>query len=89
MDKSDWQNDHKQLNLYKAINMDEIIFLVEESLEGGYTAKALGVSIFTEAETVEELRELVKDAVHCHYDDEQARPKMIRLHFVKDEVFAA
>ena len=69
--------------------MEEIIFLVEESDEGGYTAKALGESILTEADTVEELREAVKDAVHCHFDDDIKRPKMIRLHFVKDEVFAA
>lgn len=69
--------------------MDEIIFLVEESDEGGYTAKALGAAIFTEADTMEKLREAVKDAVHCHYDEHANRPKMIRLHLVKDEVFAA
>jgi len=69
--------------------MEEIIFLVEESAEGGYTAKALGASIFTEGETVEELKAAVKDAVHCHYDDNEIKPKMIRLHFVRDEVFAA
>jgi hypothetical protein len=68
--------------------MEEIIFLVEESVEGGYIAKALGPSIVTEADTVEELRETVKDVVHCHFEDID-RPKMIRLHFVKDEVFAA
>jgi len=69
--------------------MDEIIFVVEESDEGGYIAKALGESIFTEAETMQELRVAVKEAVHCHYDDTDTRPKMIRLHMVKDEVFAA
>jgi hypothetical protein len=69
--------------------MEEIIFVVEESDEGGYVAKALGVSIITEAETIEELRNTVKDAVHCHFDNDAARPKMIRLHLVKDEVFAA
>jgi hypothetical protein len=69
--------------------MDEIIFLVEESNEGGYTAKALGESIFTEADSLEQLREMVRDAVHCHFDNEEKRPKMIRLHLVKDEVFAA
>jgi hypothetical protein len=68
--------------------MDEIIFLVEESDEGGYTAKALGQAILTEADTMEQLREMVKDAVHCHFDDVAHRPKMIRLHLVKDEVFA-
>ncbi|MBC7553639.1 MAG: 2-oxoisovalerate dehydrogenase [Taibaiella sp.] len=69
--------------------MEEIIFLVEESTEGGYVAKALSASIVTEADTVEELREMVKDAVHCHFEDAENSPKMIRLHFVKDEVFAA
>lgn len=69
--------------------MEEIIFVVEEAEEGGYIAKGLGVSIITEADTIEELRLMVKDAVICHFDDAAQRPKMIRLHFVKDEVFAA
>lgn len=68
--------------------MDEIIFLVEEKEEGGYTAKALEVAILTEADTVEQLREMVKDAVHCHYGNDENRPKIIRLHMVKNEVFA-
>ena len=67
--------------------MEEIIFLVEESGDGGYTAKGLGVSIFTEADSMEELRAAVKDAVHCHFDDEKRR--IIRLHIVKDEIIAA
>jgi hypothetical protein len=67
--------------------MEELIFLVEESPEGGYLAKGLGVSIFTEAETMEELREMVKDAVHCHFDDQKQR--LIRLHIVREELFAA
>jgi hypothetical protein len=69
--------------------MEEVIFLVEESPEGGFTAKGLGVSIFTQADTLDELRTAVKDAVHCHFDVEDKRPKLIRLHVVKDEVFAA
>jgi len=67
--------------------MEEIIFLVEESPEGGYTAKGLGVSIFTQADTIESLRVLVKDAVNCHYDDDKRR--IIRLHIVREEVIAA
>ena len=67
--------------------MEEIIFIVEESLGGGFVAKGLGVSIYTEAETMEELRIAVKDAVHCHFDDTQKR--IIRLHIVKEEVIAA
>lgn len=66
----------------------EIIFLVEESPEGGYTAKALGYSIFTEADTWEELREMVQDAVICHFDDEQPRPRLVRLHLVREEILA-
>ena len=67
--------------------MKEIIFIVEESPEGGFIAKGVGVSIFTEAETAEELKNEVRDAVRCHFDDDE--PKLIRLHYVKDEVFAA
>jgi hypothetical protein len=48
--------------------MTEIIFIVEESPEGGYEARALGHSIFTEGETVEELKENIKEAVHCHFE---------------------
>ena len=67
--------------------MTEIIFIVEEAPEGGLTARALGESIFTEAETVEELRVNVKEAVECHFDPE-SMPKMIRLHTVKEELIA-
>lgn len=65
--------------------MNEVIFLVEDSPEGGLIARALGVSIFTEAETLEDLRQNVRDAVACHFDDDNA-PKVIRLHFVRQEV---
>ena len=67
--------------------MNEIFFLVEEAPEGGYAAKALGESIFTEADSLEELHANVRDAVRCHFDVEKA-PKMIRLHFVHEEVLA-
>ena len=67
--------------------MSEIIFLVEEAAEGGYTAKALGAPIFTEADTLDELHTNVRDAVQCHFDDGKA-PSVIRLHFVRDEVIA-
>ena len=63
----------------------EIIFNVEEAPEGGYTARALGYAIFTEADTLEELRAMVRDAVLCHFDGDD-RPVVIRLHLVKDEV---
>lgn len=65
----------------------EIIFLIEESPEGGYEARALGYSIFTQGETYEEIKTFVRDAVYCHFEEEE-RPGIIRLHFVKDEVVA-
>jgi hypothetical protein len=68
--------------------MSEIVFLVEDAPEGGVVARALGHSIYTDAETYEELRAQVRDAVHCHFD-EGDRPTVIRLHYVKDEVLAA
>jgi len=67
--------------------MIEIIFVVEEAPEGGLTAKALGESIFAEAETIEELKINVKEAVECHFDPE-SMPKIIRLHMVKEELIA-
>ena len=65
----------------------EIIFAIVESPEGGYEARALGHSIFTEAEGIEELKAMLRDAVRCHFDDAE-RPQVIRLHMVKDEVIA-
>lgn len=66
----------------------EIIFLVHESPEGGYEARALDHSIHTEADTLEELRAMVKDAVACHFEENEG-PKVIRLHFVREEILAA
>ena len=69
--------------------MSEIIFEVrEDETSGGYTASALGVGIHTEADTLEGLRVNVKEAVDCYYDENAAAPKIIRLHFVRDEVLA-
>lgn len=67
--------------------MQELIFIVEESDEGGYTAKGLGISIFTQAETISDLKKEIIDAVHCHFDDNKKR--IIRLHIVKEEIIAA
>jgi len=67
--------------------MDEIIFVVTEAAEGGYTARALGQSIFTEADELTGLRERVRDAVRCHFEEGDA-PRVIRLHFVHDDVIA-
>ena len=67
--------------------MNEIIFLVEEAPEGGYTARALGASIFTEADDVAAMEENVRDAVRCHFD-EGSLPQVIRLHFTREQVIA-
>ena len=65
----------------------EIIFEVTEAIEGGFDARALGYSIFTQGEDWEDLKEMVKDAVLCHFGDE-GEPRVIRLHFVRDEAIA-
>ncbi len=72
----------------RELKMNEIIFLVEEAVEGGYTARAMGQSIFTEADSLQELRSNVSEAVQAHFE-EGATPKIIRLHIVHDEVLAA
>ena len=69
--------------------MSEIIFEVsEDEIDGGYSASALGYGINTEGDTLEELRRNVKEAVECYFDETMARPGVIRLHFVRDEVLA-
>jgi hypothetical protein len=67
--------------------MTEIIFIVEESPETGFEAKALGYSIFTEGETMEELKKNIREAIQCHFETDP--PKIVRLHYIKEEVFAA
>jgi hypothetical protein len=66
----------------------EIIFSVRESPEGGYEARALGYPIFTQAESMDELKTMLRDAVACHFTGD-AKPRVIRLHMVKDEVIPA
>lgn len=68
--------------------MTELIFLVEDDPAGGYTARALGVSIFTEGDTKEELAANIREAVGVHFDELDDAPKVVRLHFVHDEVLA-
>lgn len=60
--------------------MTEIMFLVEDDPDGGYTARALGESIFTQADDMKALQEMVRDAVHCHFPEQRSRPKITRLH---------
>lgn len=68
--------------------MSEIVFLVEEAPEGRFTARALGASIFAGADSLLALHDEVRDAVRCHFEGASA-PKLIRLHFVRDEVIVA
>jgi predicted RNase H-like HicB family nuclease len=69
--------------------MNEIIFEVrEDEVDGGYTAHALGYGIHTQEDTVEELCAMVKDAVRCYFDETMEGPRIIRRHFVRDEVLA-
>lgn len=69
--------------------MKEIIFQVEEdSVDGGWVASAVGVGITTQADSMDELKAMIRDAVACHFDHEEDIPSVIRLHFVREEVFA-
>ena len=69
--------------------MSEIIFEVrEDDTAGGYIATALGFGIHTEAETLDNLRDAVREAGDCYLDEGMEAPRMIRLHFVRDEVLA-
>ena len=65
--------------------MTEIVFLGEDDPDGGYTARAVSESIFTQADDLKNLREMVRDAVHCHFPDKQSRPRIIRLHIVRKD----
>jgi len=67
--------------------MSELIFMVTEAPEGGFTARALGESIFTEADSLDELRDCIREAVQCHFEDKD-RPKLIRIHYVREEILA-
>lgn len=67
--------------------MKEIVFQIEESGEGGYEAHALGHSIHTEADSLDEIKEMIRDAVRCHFEESDI-PQVVRLHYVKDEVIA-
>ena len=69
-------------------SMSEIVFVVEDAPEGGFTARAVGESIFTEADDMAQLHVRAREAVRCHFNEGKA-PKLIRLHYVRDEVIAA
>lgn len=65
----------------------EVVFEVTEAVEGGYDARALGYSIFTQGKDWDDLKSMARDAVLCHFGEEDA-PGVVRLHLVKDEVIA-
>ena len=67
----------------------EVIFEVTEADEGGYTASAVGYGIHTDADSIDELRVRVRDAVSCYFNGTPDAPKLIRLHFVRDELLVA
>ena len=68
----------------------EIIFEVsEDELDGGYSASALGFGIHTQGDSMDDLRRNVREAVDCYFDDDADRPRVIRLHYVRDEVLVA
>ncbi len=68
--------------------MKEIIFVLEDDPDGGYSARALGFSIFVQGETIEELKTNIKDALKCHFEKDEDIPKVIRLHQVKEDIFS-
>lgn len=65
----------------------ELIFEVRDAEEGGFWARALGADIFTQADTWEELRTNVLEAVRLHFEPEKP-PKLVQLHYVRDELIA-
>ncbi len=67
-------------------NPVEILFLVEESKNGEFSAQAVGYSIYTEAASLEELKKNVLEALECHFVDSSQIPAIVRLHIVKDEI---
>jgi len=69
------------------MSVKEIIFIAEDALEGGYTAYALGYPIFTEADSWLELKNMIRDAVKCHFNEED-RPQIINIHAEREERLA-
>lgn len=83
------QVDGENARAYRQVAMSEVIFEVHEDMaDGGFTASALGLGIHTEADTMEALRANVREAVDCYFDETADAPKIIRLHFVRDEFLA-
>lgn len=68
--------------------MTELLFIVTEDTDGGYNARAVGQSIFTQGETREELLNNIREAVRVHFDTPGQTPKVVHLHYVHDQVVA-
>jgi predicted RNase H-like HicB family nuclease len=64
----------------------ELIFEIRDAEEGGFYARALGHGIFTQAETWDELRANVLEAVSLHFEDASSRPRLVQIHYVRDEL---
>jgi hypothetical protein len=64
----------------------ELIFEVRDAEEGGYCARALSHPIFTQAENWEELRANVLEATAVHFEESSVHPRVVQLHYVKDEL---
>lgn len=71
------------------MNATELLFLVEDDPESGFSARAVQTSIFVQGETMDEIRKAILEAVACHFEDQAFRPAVIRLHYVHDEVLAS
>ena len=77
------------MNMLRNVPLTEILLVVEQDPDGGYVAQAVGESIVTQVDDLGTLREMVRDAVRCHFPNEAKRPRLIRLPRVHDEVIAA
>jgi len=82
-----WHNNQKRKGKELEFMANEIIFTVTESLDGGFEAQAVGHSIFTQCDEYSELPSILRDAVKCHFDEDEM-PTLIRIHLVKDEIIA-
>ena len=71
----------------KKLPASEIIFIVEDAPEGGFVARSIGNDIFTEGESLEDLKRNIKEAVECHFEEKNI-PRVVRLHYTKEEVLA-
>ncbi len=69
------------------MNTKKIVFIVEEDPGGGYNANALGYNIFNQADTLPALKNMIKYALVCHFENEEDREDIVSTHFIKDEVF--